>query len=241
MSAGPVGLQGPIEYLPVGYVVDAAPHLRIGIGRGKRMPHGLKGFQVRLGIANVGHLVHGHLQVLREPFQPRPLGNPRRHHVNRHSGRKHAEIRHMIFYKLLGARTKIKDVLRIRRHDARLGPLRMVERQVGARHAVSDKPVPHLLQLGLNRIRQRGIPGRLGRDGIEPADTQSTFRDRLLEDLTEKQFDALQTALYGGFYEWPRTSTREELAATRDIASSTFSHHLRAAERKVLSAVLDSV
>ena len=79
------------------------------------------------------------------------------------------------------------------------------------------------------------------RDGIEPADTQSTFRDRLLDDLTEKQFDALQTALYGGFYEWPRTSTREELAATRDIASSTFSHHLRAAERKILSAVLDSV
>ena len=79
------------------------------------------------------------------------------------------------------------------------------------------------------------------RDGTDPVDTQSTFRDRLLEDLTEKQFDALQTALYGGFYEWPRTSTREELAATRDIASSTFSHHLRAAERKVLSAVLDSV
>jgi predicted DNA binding protein/transcriptional regulator with GAF, ATPase, and Fis domain len=79
------------------------------------------------------------------------------------------------------------------------------------------------------------------RDGIEPVDTRSTFRDRILEDLTQKQFDAFQTALYGGFYEWPRTSTREELAATRDIASSTFSHHLRAAERKLLTAVLDSV
>jgi PAS domain S-box-containing protein len=75
----------------------------------------------------------------------------------------------------------------------------------------------------------------------QSVDTRETFSDRILEQLTDKQFDALQTALYGGFYEWPRTSTREELAATRDIASSTFSHHLRAAERKVITAVLDSV
>lgn len=79
------------------------------------------------------------------------------------------------------------------------------------------------------------------RESTDPVDTRETFRDQLLDKLTEKQFDALQTALYGGFYEWPRTSTREELASTRDIASSTFSHHLRAAERKVLSTVLDSV
>jgi predicted DNA binding protein len=75
----------------------------------------------------------------------------------------------------------------------------------------------------------------------EPIDTRETFRDQILAELTEKQLEALQTALYGGFYEWPRTSTRQELAATRDIASSTFSHHLRAAERKLVSAVLDSV
>jgi len=81
---------------------------------------------------------------------------------------------------------------------------------------------------------------RARRESAEPVDTRETFRDRILDQLTEKQLDALQTALYGGFYEWPRTSTREELAATRDIASSTFSHHLRAAERKVLSTVLES-
>jgi hypothetical protein len=78
------------------------------------------------------------------------------------------------------------------------------------------------------------------REDADPVDTQETFRDRVIDRLTEKQFDALRTALYGGFYEWPRASTSEELAATRDIASSTFQHHLRAAERKLVSAMLEA-
>ena len=84
-----------------------------------------------------------------------------------------------------------------------------------------------------------GVELRARREDAEPVDTRETFREELLEQLTERQRDALQTALYGGFYEWPRASTGEELAATRDIAASTFQHHLRAAERKLVSAVLD--
>jgi GAF domain-containing protein len=72
-----------------------------------------------------------------------------------------------------------------------------------------------------------------------PVETQEGFREQVLADLTEKQLDALQTAHYGGFFEWPRVSNSEELAGTRDIAPSTFQHHLRAAERKVVSAVLE--
>lgn len=72
-----------------------------------------------------------------------------------------------------------------------------------------------------------------------PIETRETFRQRLLDALTEKQFDCLRTAFFGGFYEWPRTTTNEELAETRDIAASTFQYHLRAAERKVVSAVLE--
>lgn len=77
------------------------------------------------------------------------------------------------------------------------------------------------------------------RSNAEPVETRETFRDRLLEELTEKQRDALRTAYFGGFFEWPRVSTSEELAETRGIAASTFQHHLRAAERKVFGAVLE--
>ncbi|MFP9060727.1 PAS domain S-box protein [Natrialbaceae archaeon A-chndr2] len=71
-----------------------------------------------------------------------------------------------------------------------------------------------------------------------PVGTRETFREQLLNELTEKQFDALQSAYYGGGYEWPRRSTNEELAATKDIAPSTFQYHLRAAERKIISMIL---
>jgi hypothetical protein len=80
---------------------------------------------------------------------------------------------------------------------------------------------------------------RARRRRAEPVDTRETFRDRVVGKLTEKQFDALRTALYGGFYEWPRASTSEALAATRDIAASTFQYHLRAAERTVVTSLLD--
>jgi PAS domain S-box-containing protein len=102
----------------------------------------------------------------------------------------------------------------------------------------SDVPVRPLVEELQTAYPETALQARRKRP--QSIDTQETFYDHILEQLTDKQFDALQTALYGGFYEWPRTSTREELAATRDIASSTFSHHLRAAERKVIAAILDS-
>jgi PAS domain S-box-containing protein len=80
---------------------------------------------------------------------------------------------------------------------------------------------------------------RARRRHAESVDTRETFRDSVVDQLTEKQFDALRTALYGGFYEWPRESTSEALAATRDIAASTFQYHLRAAERAVVTALID--
>jgi hypothetical protein len=42
----------------------------------------------------------------------------------------------------------------------------------------------------------------------------------------------LVRAIVGGFFEWPRDSTGEDLAATMDIGRSTFHQHLRAAQRK---------
>jgi len=61
----------------------------------------------------------------------------------------------------------------------------------------------------------------------------------LAERLTDKQFEALQAAHYSGFFEWPRESTGEDLAATLDVSPPTYHYHLRAAERKLVTMAFD--
>ncbi|SFL54511.1 PAS domain S-box-containing protein [Halogranum rubrum] len=62
----------------------------------------------------------------------------------------------------------------------------------------------------------------------------ATFR----ESLTERQWSALQTAFYAGFFDWPRASTGEEVAESLGISPATFHEHLRTAQRKLLSILL---
>ncbi|WP_044958497.1 helix-turn-helix domain-containing protein, partial [Halarchaeum acidiphilum] len=52
--------------------------------------------------------------------------------------------------------------------------------------------------------------------------------------LTDRQRAAFEAAYYGGYFEWPRDSTAEELANAMDVSAPTFHQHLRAAERKLL-------
>jgi predicted DNA binding protein len=59
------------------------------------------------------------------------------------------------------------------------------------------------------------------------------------ERLTERQQLALQKAFLGGFFDWPRSISGEDLAESMDISPSTYHQHLRAAERKVLAAVFE--
>jgi PAS domain S-box-containing protein len=77
------------------------------------------------------------------------------------------------------------------------------------------------------------------REGPDPVTTQVAFRERLLDRLTERQREAIQTAAYSGFYEWPRETKSKELAEMLGIASSTYQYHLRAAERTIVTAVLE--
>jgi len=81
--------------------------------------------------------------------------------------------------------------------------------------------------------RFAGADLRAYREHERPADTRQDVRARIDDLLTDRQETALQTAIVGGFFEWPRDSTGEDLAATMDIGRSTFHQHLRAAQRKV--------
>lgn len=75
----------------------------------------------------------------------------------------------------------------------------------------------------------------------ESTSTRSAKRldARLEERLTDKQFQALQTAYYSGFFEWPRESTGEDLADTLGVSPPTYHYHLRAAERKLVTLTFD--
>ncbi len=59
--------------------------------------------------------------------------------------------------------------------------------------------------------------------------------------LTGRQLDSLETAYRAGFFDWPRTSTGEEVAERLDISPATFTQHLREAERKFFEAVFSDI
>ena len=83
------------------------------------------------------------------------------------------------------------------------------------------------------------------RIGAQRAVTRSSnsidsYRNESEEALTERQRTALTTAFFGGYFDWPRTSTDEEVASTLAISPSTFHQHLRIAQQKVFSTMCAS-
>ncbi|MFB6152978.1 MAG: bacterio-opsin activator domain-containing protein [Halodesulfurarchaeum sp.] len=85
-------------------------------------------------------------------------------------------------------------------------------------------------------------------DGVElvayrERERQPTTRSALLSgleaELTDRQATALRSAFYAGYYDEPRTASGDELAEAMGVSRQTFHQHLRAAERKLLAAVLD--
>ncbi|MEF8825598.1 MAG: bacterio-opsin activator domain-containing protein, partial [Halapricum sp.] len=69
----------------------------------------------------------------------------------------------------------------------------------------------------------------------QPGQTRQGFRAAVEEELTGRQLTALQKAYLSGFFEWPRRSDGDQLAASMDVVPSTFYQHLRAAEKKLLT------
>lgn len=72
----------------------------------------------------------------------------------------------------------------------------------------------------------------------QPVRTVQQFRNRLTEQLTDKQLNAIRAAYFAGYFEWPRESTAEEIAEQMPITPSTFHFHLRHTLDKVLHTFL---
>ncbi|WP_256297622.1 helix-turn-helix domain-containing protein [Haloarchaeobius salinus] len=58
--------------------------------------------------------------------------------------------------------------------------------------------------------------------------------------LSERQAEVVGLAIEAGYYEWPRETDAETLAAQLDITHSTFLEHLRKAESRLLRSALDA-
>ncbi|NGM71529.1 PAS domain S-box protein [Natronolimnobius sp. AArcel1] len=65
------------------------------------------------------------------------------------------------------------------------------------------------------------------------------FDTELRDRLSERQLRTLEAAYYGGFFDWPRASTGEDVAESLGISQPTFSRHLRVAQRKLFELLFD--
>ena len=63
--------------------------------------------------------------------------------------------------------------------------------------------------------------------------------DGVLDGLTDRQREVVETAYRAGYFAWPRASTAEEVAESLDLAAPTLHAHLRKAERHVLRTLFD--
>lgn len=59
------------------------------------------------------------------------------------------------------------------------------------------------------------------------------------DTLTDRQEEVLQVAKEMGYFEHPRGATAGDVAAELDITTTTFTEHLAAAQRKVLTGLLE--
>lgn len=60
-----------------------------------------------------------------------------------------------------------------------------------------------------------------------------------IETLTDRQQTALEVAYFSGYFEWPRTSTGEDVADSLNVSPPTFHQHVRTAERKLFDALFE--
>lgn len=80
----------------------------------------------------------------------------------------------------------------------------------------------------------------LGKRAVDRAvRTDREFRSGLENRLTDRQDSALRAAYFGGYYDWPRESTAEEIADAMGVSSPTLHNHLRKGQHELLRTFFD--
>ncbi len=80
----------------------------------------------------------------------------------------------------------------------------------------------------------------VGKQAVERgASTLGGFEEGAIERLTDRQHAALRAAYFGGYFDWPRGSTAEEVADAMGVSSPTLHNHLRKAQRELLELLFE--
>ena len=82
------------------------------------------------------------------------------------------------------------------------------------------------------------VVARRQKDHNVPVFTRREFEQAVEERLTDRQREVLEAAFVAGYFDWPRGKSGEEVAAELGVTSTTFSQHLRAAQRKIFSILV---
>ncbi|MFB6134409.1 MAG: bacterio-opsin activator domain-containing protein [Halanaeroarchaeum sp.] len=119
--------------------------------------------------------------------------------------------------------------------------LRTIDLSDGAGDVGFEAPVSIDVSAVVARITDRypDLEFAAKRERDRPVTTAADIATALRSDLTDRQYEIFETAYFGGYFEWPRDNTIEDLAERVDIAGSTFHHHLRHALRKLARALLE--
>lgn len=121
------------------------------------------------------------------------------------------------------------------------GTIRSVEATGTTGHLLVGVPTTTEVRAFVDTIRDQYPAATLvAQRDTTASDRQGVARSADLDArLTDRQREVLQVAYYGGYFEWPREQTGENLADRLDIASPTFQQHLREATRKVLDSMYE--
>ena len=65
------------------------------------------------------------------------------------------------------------------------------------------------------------------------------LHDRIRSELTDRQFEVLQTAVSAGYFEWPRENDGSDIADVLDITQPTVNKHLRLAEKRIFGLLME--
>ena len=69
--------------------------------------------------------------------------------------------------------------------------------------------------------------------------TEHGLQRQFLDELTDRQLEVVQTAYYSGYFESPRESTGEDVAALLDVSPPAFYQHARTVQRKLFETLFD--
>jgi predicted DNA binding protein len=121
--------------------------------------------------------------------------------------------------------------------------IKRAEATGGDATVVADVPpygdVRHVVETFTERHPDSSLVSKHTLDEGLPAVAESEQSARLEAELTDKQRQAIATAVQFGYLSWPRESTATECADALDVSQPTFSQHLWTGVEKLLSRMFD--